>query len=117
MKVAIKFDHYFVAEAHKVPALLEALSEGAFFQRDGWSSDSPLKPVESKPEIIFIEDSQLQEKEAPLIALQEQLRQSESRWLSYYQQAEVLKKEKQELQDKLNAINATASGSTNNDQI
>lgn len=113
MKIAIKFDHYFVAEASKIPALLEAIASGEFYQREGWASDSPLKRVESKPEILFIEEDQLKEKEAPLVALQEQLRQSESRWLEYYRQTTQLQKEKKELQDKLDAINAATSNTNN----
>ena len=100
MKVAIKFDDYLIAEVHEISALLEALSKGTLCSR-GWGTDDPYVPTDKRPELLFIQEYQLSEKPEPIAELQEDLRKAESRWITYFNEADKLKKELKALKDNL----------------
>lgn len=109
-KIAVKFDHYFIADASKIPAILEALANGELYEASGWGVDKStvFTKCEHRPLVYFVEDTQFAEPPEPLVALQEQLRQSEQRWISYYNEANAAKKEVAELKEKLAVIQGAA---------
>jgi len=112
MKIAIKFDDYFVAPAEKITAILEALASGELYTCSGWSltDESVLTKSDKKPSVSFVEDSQFQEADPLVETLRKEKAASDSRWVEYYQQTITLKKEKAELEERIAKLTSTLSG-------
>lgn len=99
MKIAVKFDQYFIADADKIPAILAALASGELYEASGWdiSAATVFTKTEYRPSIYFVEDTQFAAPPEPFVKLQEDLKRSESRWYEQYQMAQSLQKELNEL--------------------
>jgi hypothetical protein len=95
-----------------VGALLEAVGLASVYSVSGWGSDRKYNPADYKPTITFVDESELNEAPEPLAKLQEQLRDSEKRWMEYYNRATKAEKERDEMKKKLDGVVNAAKDET-----
>ena len=91
-------------------AFLKALANAQVIEASGWGKDEKLSVSKHKPQIELIEALDFVPLPEPLVELQQQLRDSEQRWVRYYNESCAHQKKVKELEAKLAGIKeATAT--------
>lgn len=113
LKISIGFDGLvLIIEPEKAQALIEALAHGEVYSKryDYMKQKHTFEKMPTKPELMFVDDSDLQDEPDIVQKLRDEKTASDNRWVEYYNKSKELQRAVDELEAKLEKYAEIAEG-------
>lgn len=107
-KLMIHIPDNLVIDAAEAAPILTALSRGVLMVKEGWQAAAEWRVSKERPTVELVDESKFLPLEEPIKVLTKEKEAADSRWYKQYVETQEIRKERDELKKKLEAIEKTA---------